>query len=145
MFFGTQLENKGQTTNMKTSILTLALFAIGFTSCTKTMDVAPVTTPTTISTSATTLSELNAPENFNWSTTKQISFNFNGKDAEGYNLVLKVLDNEGNVLMQKMQKSDQSFQMDLNVPANYTSLSVSYGATEKEFDCTSGSITMTIN
>ena len=130
---------------MKTSILTLALIAIAFTSCTKTMDVPAAPTPSTISTSATTLSELNAPENFDWSTTKKISFNFDGKDAESYSLVLKVSDNEGNVLLQKMQKSDQSFQMTLNVPADYTSLTVAYGATEKNIDCTSGSVTMTIN
>jgi hypothetical protein len=145
VFFGTGLANKGQTKNMKTSILTLAFIAIAFTSCTKTMDMPAAPVPSTISTSATTLNELNAPENFDWSTTKKINFIFDGKDAESYSLLLKVSDNEGNVIMQKMQNSDQSFQMTLNIPANYTSLTVAYGATEKNIDCTAGSATMTIN
>ena len=124
-------------TNMKTSIIASLLITLAFTSCTKNMDVTPVTpSPATILPAQITLTEANVAADFNWSTTKQIQLNFAGRDTQAHNLLLKVTDSEGNVIMQKMQKSDQSFQTNLKVPSTYTTLVVSYGADTKNIYCT---------
>ena len=132
---------------MKISIIASLLIILALTSCSKTNDLVPPTTPaaTTISPSVITLSEVNTSQDFNWSTTREIAFTFNGKDAQGYNLLLKVTDTEGNTIMQKMQKSDQSFQTNLKIPSSYKTLVVAYGADTKNIDCTSGSASMSIN
>jgi hypothetical protein len=134
-------------TNMKISIIAFLLIVLAFTSCSKTNDLVPAapSTTTAVSPSVITLNDVSTSQDFNWSTTREIQFNFNGKDAQGYNLVLKVMDTEGNVIMQKMQKSDQSFQTYLKIPSSYKTLVIAYGADTKNIDCTSGSASMSIN
>ena len=129
--------------NLKVNILASALMIFGFTSCVKQMDAVP-TSPVSASTSASTYADMNASENFDWSTTKKVNFTFNGTAEESYNLVMKVLDADGNILMQKMQKSDETYKSEILVPANASIVFVTYGAETEKFDCTTGAVTMNI-
>lgn len=119
-------------------VFAFILFASG--SCIKKTDQSPPTT-----TPADTFSEIIAPANFNWSTTNKIDFNFKGLSANEYQLVLKVTDADGAILLQKLQKANEDYKVIIEVPAYYKTLTVSFGSISEEFDCTNGSVAITID
>lgn len=132
--------------NFNRFFLAAAIIIVTFTSCTKTMDVvAPSQTPATTSTSASTIADVTASDNFDWSTTKKVNFTFEGHASEEYVLLLQVLDTDGNVIIQKMQKSNDTYNITLNVPANQSTLQINYGADEQTIDCSNGKATVSNN
>lgn len=125
----------------KFKILATAVVVLCVVSCIKKLDQEP----TPPASEATNFSEIKATESFSWSTTKKVNFSFNGSSSNDYELVLKITDADGGVLMQKLQKASETYKVVLDVPAHYETLTVIYGSISEKIDCTSGSVAITID
>ncbi|MEO6932654.1 MAG: hypothetical protein ABI151_13560 [Chitinophagaceae bacterium] len=108
------------------------------------MDIVP-SAPVTSSTGAINLAEVKAAENFSWSTTKKVEFTFEGNAMQEYTLLMQVLDADGNVLIQKMQKSNSRYNATLNIDINQSTITINYGADSKTIDCSAGIATMNLD
>lgn len=123
--------------NCRIVVFALILFASG--SCVKKIDQSP---PATF---PDKFSEITAPPNFSWNTTNKVNFTFKGSSANDYQLVLKVTDADGAILLQKLQKANEDYKVVIEVPSYYKTLTVNYGSISEEIDCTSGSVAITID
>lgn len=126
-----------------TAIIASLLFCL--TSCVKEKDFVLPADPVTTTKTDTSFSTLKVAENFDWSTSKQISFRFAGSGQANHQLILKVALPDSSVLFQKLQKANEDFQGVLDIPAHVGSVMVSYGSITKVFECSTGTITMTNN
>ncbi|MEO5998813.1 MAG: hypothetical protein ABIN89_18730 [Chitinophagaceae bacterium] len=122
------------------SIVVFAIIFLGFGSCIKKMDQSTPTSPTAVK-----FSEINASESFNWSTTNKVNFSFKGTAVDEYQLVLRVTDADGAILIQKLQKSNEDYKVILEVPAYYDTLTVTYGSISEPINCRQGSVNITID
>jgi hypothetical protein len=124
--------------NCTVVVFAFILFASG--SCVKKIDqTPPIVAP------AGNFSQIIAPSNFNWATTTNINFDFKGLAVDDYQLVLKVTDADGAILLQKLQKANEDYKAVIEVPAYYKTLTVSFGSISEDLDCTNGSVAITIN
>ncbi len=126
---------------MKKSLYLLcSMFALSsaFTGCKKSNTDTPVV-------SGDKFDSISAIESFTWSTTSKVNFQFNGKSPLDYGLVLKIMDNDGTVLLQKWQKANEDYKVTIDVPAYYEKVLVSYGGQIDSLDCRAGSASLTID
>ncbi|MEO6916518.1 MAG: hypothetical protein ABI151_13565 [Chitinophagaceae bacterium] len=130
--------------NLNCLFLTSALILLALTSCTKQLDVIPPT-PVTNSTAAPTIAETTTADSFDWSTTKKINFTFEGQTSEAYTLVLQVLDADGNILFQKLQKSTDTYKTTVRIATTQSTINIKYGADVKTIDCSSGIATVKLD
>ena len=127
--------------NLSKLLLVSAITLFSFTSCVKQMDVVP----TAPNTPAESFLELKASDNFDWSTTQKINFSVTGTSAQAYELPLQVMDAEGHVVYSKMQKSNENFNCIIEIPSRLEFVTVQYGEAIQHYDCTNGSVKISIN
>jgi hypothetical protein len=125
---------------LATSVVFPALIVFCISGCAKQLGPGG-----TGSISPTIFTEISAPAAFSWSTTTKVNLSFVGAAANDYSLVLQVIDPDGNVLLQKLQKSTENFKAVMEVPAHFDSLTVSYGSISEKHGCKQGSVSLTID
>jgi hypothetical protein len=125
------------------SLILFLLFSIGLTSCKKNLeDKFDENQNQTI---AKTTSEIKAPATFKWKTTGSISFEYKAIPNDIRVSVLKVISPDGHIIYQKLQKANQGFAINLEIPSHFDKVDVSFGSTKKSYETKGGKIELTLN
>ena len=122
------------------SIVVAAVMLFGFNGCRKNVNETPAAP-----TAPDSFQEIVVPESFKWSTSKKINFSFAGSSVDDSKIVLKVLDPDGAIIFQKLQKYNEDYKAVIEVPAHVKTLTVNYGGISENIDCTSGNVTLKLN
>lgn len=127
---------------MKSLCLTLCVvyLFVSLTSCVKEKDLVLAPPASTAASFATT----QAPDSFNWSTTRTVKVQFTGEAEAEYELVFNVALSDGTVVYHKAQKSTENFEGTVEIPAHVNALTLSYGSTVESVDCTNGTAALSI-
>lgn len=91
------------------------------------------------------LTEVSAPNNFNWQSDRNLTLSFTGSAQRSYNAILKITDADGNTLLQRLQKGDEDFTTVFKLATANETVTVSFGAIKKTFSVKAGKINMNLN
>lgn len=125
---------------MKVSIKVLGLSAIigfGFPACKKHEIVK-----TEINSQKGSFKDIKAPAAFKWSTLNTLTLQMSAKPQDARVSTLKVLDAQGNVYLQKLQKANQPFEGTIEIPGHVDKLKVSFCGKVKEISARSGKVNL---
>ena len=127
-----------KTITMKVSIQILglsALLGLGLPSCKK-HEIAKAE----ITSDKGSFKDIKAPAAFKWSTLNTVTIQMKAKPNDARSSTLKVLDAQGNVYLQKLQKANQAFEGVVEIPGHIEKLKVSFCGKIKEFSARSGKV-----
>lgn len=129
-----------KTITMKVFIKVLGLSAIigfGFPACKK-HEIAK----SEIKADKGSFKYIKAPAAFKWSTLNTLTLQMSAKQNDARVSTLKVLDAQGNVYLQKLQKANQAFESTIEVPGHIEKLKVSFCGKIKEISTRSGKVNL---
>jgi pyruvate carboxylase len=117
-------------TYMKKYFLITGLAALAmFSSCKKEFET------TAPQKKVTTINELNPSQSFDWSTTKQVTFNVTGQPVPvSIKRLLVVKDADGTVYFNYYHKMSDNLSIKFSLPAYVTKVKVEYGSIVKDVD-----------
>lgn len=84
--------------------------------------------------------KLKTAEQFNWSTNTNLVVQFNGNAQDPRIAALKLIDDNGRIYFQKLQKAKESFQVKVLIPAHIQSLRWSFAGQYMKFNPKAGKV-----
>jgi hypothetical protein len=127
-----------QILNNKVAIIICSLIVVT-SSCKKQTDLStPIAT-------ATPFEKINTSNKFGWTSVSTLMLNFIGLPDHNYNTILKVVGTDNSIIFQKLQNGSTNFSTTLNIPAQYKTITVSFGGIQKTFITKNSSINMNLN
>jgi|688.fasta_scaffold53068_3 hypothetical protein len=139
------MANQKTMKNLRNLLILILISVIVLPSCKKDLVEKFEQNKTTEKVIAKNTSEVKAPENFKWSTSRTIKLTANGIVGDARVSVLRVEATDGTVLFTKLQKVKESVDLTLEVPARYEKVNVVFGGMQKTYDTKSGKAELTFN
>jgi hypothetical protein len=95
-------------------------------------------------TAAAKFSDIKAPQTFKWSTLNTVTVNYAPIANDARISTLRILDAEGHIYFQKLQKANQAFEAAIEVPGHIQQLEMRYAGVKKPIAVTNGKATISL-
>jgi hypothetical protein len=88
--------------------------------------------------------DIKAPQNFKWSTLNTINFKYIPVANDARVSTLKIVDAAGNIYFQRLQKANQPFETNIEVPGHIQQLEMRFAGIKKPIALANGKATITL-
>lgn len=95
-------------------------------------------------TTGSKFTDIKAPQTFKWSTLNTISMKYTPIANDARVSTLRIVDAEGHIYLQKLQKANQSFETSIEVPGHIKQLEMRFAGVKKTIAVTNGMATISL-